>query len=385
MTPERRDLLHQACERICAVRRAQFPCLNLFLFFENNNIRLLQKLKNALSPEFFCILDEIAGYELSPTSSCSSSSGTIYAIGVDSRRIEGFRDIIKCVLWQYQPQELNARTFEALMRTSQDLKVRPFRLSEYGVFVPYRVKTHRSIRVHSFAHEPFYRYRLCTKKLIDLPEPLREYLWLLFEDCPNHLYKADGFRASQQRFTVKVPLHHTQTHAIIDLARDSQDYTRFTSRHENLQLYFLEHDPYSFACEIPVWTESREIQDYLEVFGTDAPLTGHIDLLRYADRRIEVWDYKPNAVKEVTAVTQVLLYALMLSIRTGISLRRFRCGYFDERDLYWFNPHEAQLSSFHDKKGFSVYTCFESDSSESPAGERTTLSALQMTDLILLL
>lgn len=344
MTPERQALLQQASEKIWAARRAHFCSPNLFLFFdEKGNSLLLHELKDSRAQEFLYFTDEISMYELSSAFSQSFSLETIYSIGVDSRRTEGFRDIIKRVLWQYRPRTLSTTTFETLMRTSQDLKIQPFRLSEYGVFVPYRVKTHRVIRVHSFAHEPFYRYRLCTKKLIDLPEPLREYLWLLFEDCPNHLYKANGFRASQQRFMVQVPLHHTQTHVMIDLARDSQDYTRFTSRHENLQLYFLEHDPCSFACEIPVWIESAEIQDYVEVFGTDAPLTGHIDLLRYADHRIEVWDYKPRAVKEVTAVIQVLLYALMLSLRTGLSLRRFRCGYFDECDLYWFNPHEAQV------------------------------------------
>ncbi|GAK60774.1 hypothetical protein U27_00672 [Candidatus Vecturithrix granuli] len=345
MTPKRWVLLQQASEKIRAARCAQFPRLNLFLFFDEQfHPRLLPEFEHALSPEFSCITAEI---ELSPPSTQSSPSETIYAIGVNSRRIEGFRDVIKRVLWQHQQRKSGARTYATLMRASHDQKVQPFRLSDYGVFTPYRVKTPRTIRVHSFGHEPFYRYRLCTPKIPGLPKSLREYLWLLFEDCPNHLYKADGFRASQQRFMVKVPLYHTQTHVMIDLAGASRDYTRFTSRHENLQLYFLEHDPCSFACEIPVWTEAREIQDYAEVFGTDAPLTGHIDLLRYTEHRVEVWDYKPNALNEVTAVTQVFLYALMLSIRTGLSLRRFRCGYFDERDLYWFNPHEAQLSPSH--------------------------------------
>lgn len=339
MTPEQRDLLYQVSERIRAAQCAQFPCLNLFVFFdEQHHPRLLPEFKNALAPEFSYFVDEIA----LPTSARGSLSDTICAIGVDSRRIEGFRDVIKRVLWHYQRQEPGARTYVTLMRASHDLEVQPFRLSDYGVFTPYRVKTPRTIRVHSFGHEPFYRYRLCTPKISRLPVSLHEYLGLLFEDCPNHLYKAEGFRASQQRFIVKVPLYHTQVHGLIDLASASRDYTRFTSRHENLQLYFLEHDPCSFACEIPVWIEAGEIQDYAEVFGADAPLTGHIDLLRYAERRVEVWDYKPNAAKETTAMTQVFLYALMLSIRTGLSLRRFRCGYFDEQDLYWFNPHEVR-------------------------------------------
>lgn len=342
MTPERWELLYQVSEKIRAAQCVQFPRLNLFLFFdEQHHPRLLPEFEHALAPEFSCLIEKIAAPELSPPSTQSSPSETIYAIGVNSRRIEGFRDILKRVLWPHQPRRPDARTCAALLRASHALKVQPFRLSDYGLFTPYRGKTPCPIRVHCFAHEPFYRYRLCTPKITGLPGALRTYLGLLFADCPNHLYQAEGFRASQQTFAVKTSLRHTQTHALIDLAAASRAYANFTSRHENLQLYFLEHDPGSFACEIPVWTEPVEIQDYVEIFGTDAPLTGHIDLLRYADRRIEVWDYKPNAAKEVTAVTQVFLYALMLSIRTGLSLRRFLCGYFDERDLYCFNPHEA--------------------------------------------
>lgn len=344
MTPERWDLLYQVSERIRAAQCAQFPRLNLFLFFdEQPRPRLLPEFERALAPEFSYMIAKIAAPELSPSSTQSSPSETIYAIGVNSRRIEGFRDIIKRVLWPRQPRKPGAPTYAALLRAARNLQVQPFRLSDYGLFTPYRSAAPRPIRVHCFAHEPFYRYRLCTSKTAGLPEPLREYLDLLFADCPNHLYQAEGFRASLQTFPVKASLRHTQTHTLIDLAGASRAYTNFASRHENLQLYFLERDPCSFACEIPVWAESMEIQDYVEIFGTDAPLTGHIDLLRYAGRRIEVWDYKPRAAEEVTAVTQVFLYALMLSIRTGLSLRRFLCGYFDEQDLYCFNPHEARL------------------------------------------
>ena len=87
-----------------------------------------------------------------------------------------------------------------------------------------------------------------------------------------------------------------------------------------------------------------EFSDYPNIFHTEEPLTGHIDLLRYEDQKIAVWDYKPHAALEFKAVTQVFLYALMLAARTGISLTHFRCGYFDEKDLYVFSPYEAKFN-----------------------------------------
>jgi hypothetical protein len=103
----------------------------------------------------------------------------------------------------------------------------------------------------------------------------------------------------------------------------------------------LEKDPYTVASEIPVWIESREFKDYLDIFKTKDALTGHIDILRYEkDEKVGVWDYKPKAYDEKFAAMQVFLYAFMLSVRTGIALKNFVCGYFDEVDALYFNPSE---------------------------------------------
>jgi hypothetical protein len=306
--------------------------------------RLLDEMTDAVSREFDdWALNAVSLQELSQDTAYNSSSEVIQCISVDSRRIEGFRDVIKQVLWGSYRARLNKRTLAGLMTTSKTTQVTPFRLSDYGVFVPYIIKKRRVIRVHSFQHEPFYRYRLCTNKREMLPVEFREYLTLLFENCPNHLYQANGFRASQQTFRIEVPIQHTQEHELIEFVKQSKTFTRFKSGHENVANYLLDNDPKSIACEIPVWVECVEFSDYCEVFHTTEPLTGHIDLVRYEDQKIGVWDYKPKAAKEVTATTQVFLYAFMLSVRTGISLTDFICGYFDEKDLYVFNPYEAKF------------------------------------------
>jgi hypothetical protein len=73
------------------------------------------------------------------------------------------------------------------------------------------------------------------------------------------------------------------------------------------------------------------------------PLTGHIDVLRREeDGRLGVWDYKPRAAAERDAHIQVFLYALMLSLRTGLPLTAFLCGYFDEKDAYLFDPAQVK-------------------------------------------
>jgi hypothetical protein len=101
----------------------------------------------------------------------------------------------------------------------------------------------------------------------------------------------------------------------------------------------LANDPQSVACEIPTWVEPREIDQFTTLFGARGPLTGHIDLLRMDQTgRIGVWDYKPGADSERTAHLQIMTYALALSIRTGIPLNRFTCGYFDETCAFVFDP-----------------------------------------------
>jgi len=171
----------------------------------------------------------------------------------------------------------------------------------------------------------------------------------LFSNCPNHLFSRTVFRASHVRrsgLALEVPLTRIKRHNIIALAGQSQEFRGVSSRHENLQKFFLEHNPNTVACEVPVWMESWEFEDYPRVLKTRDTLTGHIDVLRYEDDGLlGVWDYKPRAAAERNADIQVFLYALMLSLRTGLPLTAFLCGYFDENDAYLFRPSRVRLTA----------------------------------------
>ena len=268
---------------------------------------------------------------------------SLKCIVIDSGKTEKIRDAIKETLWPTDNDGYGAPTLHAVLSASENTTPTIFDLSEYGEFVPYKAKKYVDIRTHSFSHKPvFYRYRIVVEKVKQLPTRLESYLQLLFTDCPNHLFQESGFRASARTCDdckTEFQIVHSQEHELIKLAENSRSFSQFKSRHENLQKYFLSNDPSTIACEVPIWLESSELKDYSEVFHTKDTLTGHIDVLRYEkDGMIGVWDYKPGASGEIDGTIQVFLYALMLSFRTGISLKNFVCGYFDETDVFSFNP-----------------------------------------------
>jgi hypothetical protein len=270
-------------------------------------------------------------------------------LAIDSSQPERVRDAIKEHLWRTRHQTPAGSTFHDLLRGRHEKAGHEFLLEEYGMFLPSRTRKSAGIRTHSFEHRPaFYRYRLALARVDGLPGPMADYLHALFTNCPNHLFRETVFRASgagRRGLGLEIPLTPVCDHDIIDLAGRSRSFRGVSSRHENLQKYFLEHDPATVACEVPVWMESWELTDYRRVLGTEAPLTGHIDVLRREeDGRLGVWDYKPHAAAERHAHLQVFLYAVMLALRTGLPLADFSCGYFDEKDAYLFGPTQARLA-----------------------------------------
>ncbi len=321
---------------------------NMFIMpYDSSNERTstrFEKVESILREDFTTTI-----LELSPNacglSNCSSALDnlTFKCIAIDSGKREKIRDIIKEVLWPTHNDEKGSPTLSEVLTGSQNTVMKPFTLSAYGIFVPYRIQKFSPIRTHSFNHKPvFYRYRLAVEKVEQLPANLKSFLQLLFTDCPNHLFQKSDFRASARKcddYKIEVQIEHIQEHELTKLAVNSRSFNEYKSRHENLQKFFLLNDPCTAACEVPVWLEAGELKDYLEIFSTTDTLTGHIDILRCeTDGKIGIWDYKPGAAIEINASIQLFLYALMLSIRTGIGLKNFTCGYFDEKDAFLFDP-----------------------------------------------
>jgi hypothetical protein len=271
-------------------------------------------------------------------------------IVIDCSPPERVRDAIKRHLWPARPQARRQTTMADILQGRHVKPARELCLDDYGVFFPSRTRRFEDVRTHSFDHTPgYYRYRLALARTVRMPEPMADFLHRLFTDCPNHLFRGTTFRASRVRrngLAVEIPLTRLTDHDIIELADESRTHDFLSSRHENLQKYFLDCDPTTVACEVPVWMESWEFADYVSVFGCTNTLTGHIDVLRAEPGGlIGVWDFKPRAAAERDAHIQVFLYALMLALRTALPLSAFTCGYFDEKDAYVFRPTEARLTS----------------------------------------
>lgn len=268
---------------------------------------------------------------------------------IDSSSPEKIRDKIKERLWPKGESKDKTKSFCDVITKTQNTSVNSFKLENHLIFIPFQIKNFGQIRVHSFSHAPIYRYRLHTTKIeskSNIPKSLINYLQLVFTDCPNHLFVKTGSRVSKLDIKMNVKLQHYEKHTLINLAKQSRKFDAFKSRHENLQQYFLENDKATIAAELPLWIESRELKDFNKVFNVEKALTGHIDILRLEDDgKIAIWDYKPNAYKETKAHKQVFLYTYMLAVRTGISLSNFTCGYFDETDLYQFNPVSAVMDA----------------------------------------
>lgn len=198
------------------------------------------------------------------------------------------------------------------------------------------------IRHKSLGHGWWYHYRLheenAARSCADGLAPLNAYLRGLFEECPDEKFLA-GPRCSRLRFDFDVEIHRVQHHPVSAFAKLAGD---VRSGHTEVELAFLAHDSKTVASEVPLWLDPHEHELVLRL-GEPGSLTGHIDILRVEEGVVWVWDYKPGAAKEKYAAAQTWAYALMLSRRTGLPLERFRCGWFDERDAFIFQPEKLRL------------------------------------------
>jgi hypothetical protein len=120
-------------------------------------------------------------------------------------------------------------------------------------------------------------------------------------------------------------------HPLKEFARCAHRIRIEGSRHQRMETFLMLSDKASVAVEVPVWMTPKESQLF------DSNLTGHIDLVRLTDK-IEIWDYKPHASREIYASCQVYWYCRMLSSRLGIDVDDFRCGFFDAYNVYIIEP-----------------------------------------------
>jgi len=193
-----------------------------------------------------------------------------------------------------------------------------------------------------------YEYKMHDEKLNSLASDYKmliNYLNDVFDNCPND-YFLNGPRSSALKFKLSnIDVYQITGHEINDLCRMGLKINKekYKTGHSKVQMFMLENDDKTIAMEVPIWIQKNEIDNFSEIFNSDEPLTGHIDILRVENNKIWIWDYKPKAFDEKYAATQIFFYALMLSRRTKIPLSNFRCGYFDEEYAFIFKPELKNL------------------------------------------
>lgn len=208
----------------------------------------------------------------------------------------------------------------------------------------------QQIQCTTFMHPQLYNYQthqpkcqaLCTGQLL----ALNQFLQDVHRHCSDTPFLS-GPRSSKMRYSVPVEISHVTNHPrSSDAAAGLEQYARrYNTAHSQVQCYMLEKDATTIGVEVPVWIDSQEAASLPFELAANECLSGHIDLVSIEDGCVCIWDYKPRAIAEKFATVQVALYAYMLSVRSGIPLDLFRCGYFDCNDCFLFVPAPKALAA----------------------------------------
>ena len=128
-------------------------------------------------------------------------------------------------------------------------------------------------------------------------------------------------------------------------------------RHDVLEYFMLANDTCTVAVEVPaplrcitdatapsiLQEQNLQVPVWFWEKTLDIGITGHIDILQVRYGKIYILDYKPDAEKEKNAASQLYLYALGVSFRTGIPLKKFICAWFDSKMYFEFAPVKGKV------------------------------------------
>lgn len=188
-----------------------------------------------------------------------------------------------------------------------------------------------------FMHEQKYLFQMhrykCDRIIPPVFHALKEYLETIaftasINSAQYTLRASSTFlNISFQKYPESTKGHYLCKVAEIALRGVLSNY----QRHAFLQKFLLATDKATLAVEVPVYLSDKETRSILHVAGG---LLGHIDFVQIFHNKIIILDYKPNARAEKKVHEQLLIYAIALSVRTGIHLRDMECAWFDEKDYY---------------------------------------------------
>lgn len=175
--------------------------------------------------------------------------------------------------------------------------------------------------------------------------PVRDYLVadVPSADFPHELFsRVERDRSSQYPVILAADVTRKENYATKLAALALQIAPSNIKRHETLQRFMLLNDSATIAVEVPIYMTLDDFayfqsRGFTFPFGSN-PITGHIDFLQLRSGFLHILDYKPDARKEKHAVTQLTIYTLALSRRTGLPVKVFKCAWFDDQDYFKFYP-----------------------------------------------
>ena len=203
----------------------------------------------------------------------------------------------------------------------------------------------------TFFHQIPYKFQYHQAKLKmfikDYFSELARYLKDIPKKCPDKMFLSGKARGSRIKLDFPIEAKRKTNYAcrLAGLALAMTENNR--ERHEVVQDFMLTNDTATLACEEPVYLYPREACGFRlfrdSGLNFEQGVTGHVDLIQIRYGYIHLLDFKPEAAKEKYAMAQLFLYALALSVRSGIWLRNFVCGWFDEKDYFEFRPADIVL------------------------------------------
>ena len=219
--------------------------------------------------------------------------------------------------------------------------------------IAHHIEPDSLLEKHYLQHRQVYLYTLHRGKLAHLfafpyhraYEPIRDYLMtgVLGRKFPHELFtRAERDRSSQYPVILEAEMACKENYATKLAGLALQIAPSNIKRHETLQRFMLLNDSATIAVEVPIYLTPDDFayfqsRGFTFPFG-NYPITGHIDFLQLRSGFLHILDYKPDAAKERHAVTQLTIYGLALSRRTGLPVKAFTCAWFDERDYFEFYP-----------------------------------------------
>jgi len=204
----------------------------------------------------------------------------------------------------------------------------------------YDLDPEKTILSKTFQHDQIYTFKLHTLKanILGKSNPLMKgYLYDILKSFDSHPFESGDRCSETVRFESIKAKSLTTSSAPLLCRMALETARRAGDRHDKVEHFFLVNDAATVACEIPVYAASSEIKSVLRCWN-GGNLHGHIDMLQNRRGNLVIMDYKPPPVVDRRVQNQLAMYAMLLSIRTKIPIKEFKCGYFNEMMHKEFYP-----------------------------------------------